>query len=141
LRDRLGAFLLLLALMALLAALISANIILTGVRAFVMNWSAGTPVWQILQAIATWGLNAALFTALYKVLPKMPVRWRSAIQGGIFAAAVWFVGQRVLEAFVISDKYTAYGILGSFLAVMLWMYYASAVVLFGAMLVHNLDRE
>jgi uncharacterized BrkB/YihY/UPF0761 family membrane protein len=24
---------------------------------------------------------------------------------------------------------------------MLWMYYASAVVLFGAMLVHNLDRE
>jgi membrane protein len=139
LRDRLGAFLLLVGLVALSAAILSANIVLTSIRAYILNWRQGSTLWPFLQAIISWGLNAILFTALYKALPKMPVRWRSAISGGLFAAVIWFIGQHVLEAFVISDKYTAYGILGSFLAVMLWMYYASAVVLFGAMVVRNLD--
>jgi membrane protein len=139
LRDRLGAFLVLVGLMGLSAALLSANFILTSIRAYIMNWREGDTLWRFLQAIVSWSVNAVLFTALYKALPKMPVRWRSAIQGGLFAAIVWFIGQHILEAFVISDKYTAYGILGSFLAVMLWIYYASAVVLFGAMVVRNLD--
>src|SRR5262245_10591638 len=107
LRDRFGAFLLLLGLMALLAALMSANIILSSVRALIVNWSEGTPVWQVLQAGITCSLNAVLFAALYKALPKVPVRWGSAVQGGILAAAVWYVGQLVLEAFVLSYKYTA----------------------------------
>src|SRR5262245_26066364 len=128
LRDRLGAFLLLIGLMVLSAALLSANIILTSIRAYIMSWREGTALWPVFQAAVTWALNAVLFTALYKAIPKVPVRWRSAIEGGAFAAIVWFIGQHILEAFVISDKYTAYGILGSFLAVMLWMYYASAVV-------------
>ncbi len=140
LRDRLGAFLLLLGLLALLAVVTLVNIILASLQTLLAHWSSAT-AWQTIQVIVTLGLNAVLFTALYKVLPKSPVHWWSSGAGGLFAAAVWLIGQRLLETFVISDKYTAYGVLGSFLAVMLWMYYASAVVLFGATFVRNLDRQ
>jgi uncharacterized BrkB/YihY/UPF0761 family membrane protein len=33
---------------------------------------------------------------------------------------------------VISGFYSAYGVVGSFLAVLIWMYYSSAVLFFGA---------
>ncbi len=82
---------------------------------------------------------SSYFTLIFKILPKAPVRWRDASAGGMLTAVTWQIGQRLLESFVISNNYSAYGIVGSFLAVMLWMYYASAVVLLGAEFVRVLD--
>ena len=87
----------------------------------------------------TVGLNCLLFTVIYKILPKAAVRWRDAAAGGLLTALTWQIGQRVLESIVISNNYSAYGVVGSFLAVMLWMYYASAVILLGAEFVRALD--
>jgi membrane protein len=81
-------------------------------------------------------LNSLLFTVIYKTLPNARVPWRAAMIGGLFTAFVWQVGLRLLEMAVISRSYTAYGIVGSFLAIMVWMYYASAVFIMGAELVH-----
>ncbi len=139
LHERLSAFLVLLGLAALLGTLFLVNVVLASLQAFVMHWSSSPLLWKGIQVIVTWGLNGILLTGLYRAMPKVPVRLRTAVIGGMLAASVWQIGQRLLEAFVISDKYTAYGIVGSFLAVMLWMYYASAVVLFGAMIVRNLE--
>ena len=38
----------------------------------------------------------------------------------------------MLAAFVIGNKYSAYGVVGSFIAIMLWVYYGSTVLFFGA---------
>jgi membrane protein len=44
---------------------------------------------------------------------------------------IWEVGQQLLARVIIADRYSAYGVVGAFIALMLWMYYASAVVLLG----------
>lgn len=137
--DRLVAFLMLLVAGSLVVVVFVLNVVLAAMRPFVLSWMAGDQLWQVVQAIATLGLNGVLFTILYKTLPKRRVRWVSATIGGLFTAATWHVGQRILESFVISDKYSAYGVVGSFLAVMLWIYYASAIVFLGAELVRALD--
>ena len=78
-------------------------------------------------------LNALVFTLLYRVLPKVTVSWRNALQGGLVAAVIWEVGRQLLAAFVIGQRYTsAYGVIGSLLAIMLWGYYSVAVVFVGA---------
>jgi uncharacterized BrkB/YihY/UPF0761 family membrane protein len=48
----------------------------------------------------------------------------------------------VLAAYVVADKLpTAYGLIGSFMAVMLWTYYAMLVVLYGAALTRVVDKD
>jgi membrane protein len=85
--------------------------------------------------------NAFLFALIYKTMPKAAVSWRAAIGGGLAAGIVWRLGQMLLISFVIGKGYTAYGVVGSFIAVMLWMYYASAVLFMGAELVRTIDQQ
>ena len=78
-------------------------------------------------------VNTLLFTLLYHWLPKEPIPFRDALRGGIAAALVWEIGAQILGLFLIGTRYTdAYGVVGSFIALMLWCYYAVAVLLLGA---------
>jgi membrane protein len=139
LHDRLVAFLLLLGVGSLVLVVFLLNLALAGIRPFVLQSTEGRTLWQLVPTLTTVGLNSLLFTVIYKILPKTAVRWRDAAAGGLLTALTWQIGQRVLESIVISNNYSAYGVVGSFLAVMLWMYYASAVVLLGAEFVRALD--
>ena len=77
-------------------------------------------------------LNLLAFTLIYKVVPKPRIRWRDALRGGVFASLLWEAGRQALAAYLLRLNYpSAYGVVGSFLAVMLWAYYASLVILFG----------
>jgi membrane protein len=78
-------------------------------------------------------LNTMLFSQLYRFLPPVKVRWSEAIRAGLLAAACWELGRVLLSSYVIGTRYTsAYGLVGSFLAVLLWCYYAVAVIFLAA---------
>jgi membrane protein len=84
-----------------------------------------------LRVFATIMLNTCLFMLLYRYLPPAKVRWDEALRAGLLAAGGWELGRIILSAYVIGTRYTsAYGLVGSFLAVQLWCYYAVAVILF-----------
>jgi membrane protein len=83
-------------------------------------------------------LNTLLFTALYKWLPRAPIRWKPALCGGLFAALAWELGRQLLASIVIGQKYTnAYGVVGAFIAILLWCYYAATIVFLGAEVVQE----
>jgi membrane protein len=75
------------------------------------------------------------------VLPRAPIRWREALAGGALVSIIWKIGLLLLTPFLIGEKYSAYGVVGSFIAIMIWMYYASAVVFLGAEFVKVLSRR
>ena len=75
--------------------------------------------------MVTIATNALLIGLLYKVLPKRRIRWRHAMGGGLIVSLVWILGQRLLVRFLIGPGYTAYGVVGSFIAVMIWVYYVT----------------
>jgi membrane protein len=139
--GRLTAFIMLLAVGALLIASLLTDVVLTAVRIQVEQFPGGEAVSHWSQTGTTLLVNAILFGLLYKALPKAPVRWRHALSGGVLASLIWYVGQRLLVALVIGKGYTAYGLVGSFMAVMLWLYYASATVFLGAEFVRALGGE
>jgi membrane protein len=87
-------------------------------------------------------LNWIAFTIIYKVVPKPRIHWREALHGGALASLLWEAGRQALALYILRLNYpSAYGIIGSFLAVMLWAYYASLVVLFGAEYVRVITEE
>jgi membrane protein len=87
-------------------------------------------------------LNLFAFTIIYRVVPKARIRWLDAVRGGVLASILWELGRQALTAYFLHLNYpTAYGIIGSFIAVMLWAFYASMVLLFGAEYVRVLREE
>jgi membrane protein len=129
--DRVLAFLVLLGVGGLLLVLFVGNLTLSGVKSHLLVFPLGSVVWQAAQMLLAFGGNAVLLCIIYKVFPKVRIRWREALSAGAFVAIIWQIGQYFLTRFLIGDHYSAYGILGSFIAVLLWFYYASAVVFFG----------
>lgn len=86
-------------------------------------------------------LNFVAFTAIYKIVPRKKVHWVYAIRGGLLASLLWEAGRQALAAYLLRLNYpSAYGIIGSFLAILLWAYYASMVILFGAEYVRVLQQ-
>lgn len=139
--DRLLAFLMLLAIGALLIAVFLTDMILAGLRPYLAQLPAGRPTWHVLQSLSAIGCNALLLAVVYRVLPTARVRWAAALGGGLLAAVVWAIGQTVLLALLIGRQYGVYGILGALMGIMLWFYYASAVVFLGAEFVHVLGSR
>ena len=90
-------------------------------------------VWWTLEMLLATILNGAVFSLVYRFLPKVSVSWQEALCGGFVASIIWELGRHILASFVIGQHYTsAYGVIGSLLAIMLWVYYGVAVVFVGA---------
>lgn len=130
--ERLQAFLLMLAAGGAVIALLVLDLALSAVRVYILDLPAGKLAWQVAQLAISIGLNSLLFALIYKILPRAPVSWSEAFSGALLVAVVWKAGQMVLTSIVIGEKYSAYGVVGTFLAVMLWIYYACVVFFFGA---------
>lgn len=87
-------------------------------------------------------LNWIAFTIIFRVVPKVRICWWDSVRGGLLAAVLWEAGRQALAAYMLHLNYpSAYGIIGSFIAVMLWAYYAALVILFGAEYVRVLGEE
>lgn len=137
LRNRLTAFAMLLGLGAIVIAVFLAGVAVSAVTEFADEWIPYSQTAAVLlEAAITIGLNILAFTLIYRLITKIDVRWSDAAIGGTFAAVAWEIGRQLLSHFVINGRYTsAYGLLGTFMGVMLWAYYAVSVLFFGAELI------
>jgi membrane protein len=136
--NRLRAFVMLLGLGAMIVLAFTASMALTAARTVAsenLPIPIGDRTWHEMQVGIGIALNVVFFAIMFKVLAKGPAWWREAAIGGLVTAAAWEVGRQILALFVVADKYTAYGIVGSFVALMVWFYYASTMLLIGAELV------
>jgi membrane protein len=124
---------------------------LLAVGAFVITVIITSLCWSLLQSAAATagyplpsiqasvgllinlGFNFLAFTLIYRFVPKPDVPWRIASQGGAVAGLLWEAGRQILAAYLTRSSYpSVYGIIGSFIAIMLWAYYAMIVIFFGA---------
>lgn len=131
--HRLRAFLLLFGIGGLLIAGFLFNMALSTVEKLANDWVPLPPLaWRLLTLAVAVAINWVLFTLVYKALPRRRIRWREAMRGGLLASVIWEIGRRLLAALVIGSKYNVYGVVGAFIALMLWVYYAAASIFFGA---------
>ena len=75
----------------------------------------------------------ALFALLFKVLPDVRQHWPSVWQGAFVTAVLFSLG-RLLIALYLSHSTVAsvFGAAGSLVALLVWTYYSSAILFFGA---------
>jgi len=131
--HRLRAFLMLLGVGGLVVIGFVAGLVLTSATSLSDElFHLPSQFWNLVRLALTVLFNWGMFTIIYRMLPKVPVRWSEAAQGGLLASIIWELGRLVLTSVVIGNKYNAYGVIGSFIAILLWVYYATIVIFVGA---------
>ncbi|MEZ6132783.1 MAG: YihY/virulence factor BrkB family protein [Planctomycetaceae bacterium] len=132
--QRLLAFVMLAGLGVLLLAILVCGIALSVAADYSKSMLPRSDIlWASVQHVLPVVLNTAVFSLIYRWLPKPDVRWSEALQGALFAGIVWEIGRNVLTHFLVGSTYSsAYGVVGSFIAVLLWIYYAVTVLFLGA---------
>lgn len=123
-----------------LGMLLAATLFIVVVMVASLTWARVLPT--LTPTVVSVPLNICAFAVIYRFVPKPDIRWSEAIRGGLVAAVLWEVGRAALAAYLTHKSYpTAYGIIGSFMAVMLWAYYATIVVFYGAEYVRAIQMQ
>ncbi len=75
----------------------------------------------------------ALFSIIYKILPDVEIEWKDVRAGAVFTSLLFMLGKYVIGLYIESSSIASvYGAAGSFLLVIVWVYYSAAILYFGA---------
>jgi membrane protein len=87
----------------------------------------------IVNQIVILGITTLLFSVIFKVLPDARIKWRDVLAGAFATALLFMAGKFVITFYINhSSVSTAYGAAGSLVVILLWVYYSSAILFFGA---------
>ena len=93
----------------------------------------GLIFWRIVNFAVSLGIITLLFALIFKVLPDVIISWRDVWIGASVTALLFTIGKVLLGAYLgRSSVGSAYGAAGSFVVVLLWVYYSTQILLFGA---------
>jgi membrane protein len=88
---------------------------------------------EVVTSVVGFVLISALFAVMYRYLPDARIAWRDVSAGAVGTALLFVLGKTVLSVYLGgTDPGSAYGAAGSLAVVLIWVYYTSMILLFGA---------
>lgn len=88
---------------------------------------------QYVGPVATFVVLVMLFIFVYLILPNIDLDLKCVIAGSVITAVLITIGKYAVGFYVThSDITSVYGIIGSVIGLLLWIYYSSIVVTLGA---------
>tara|TARA_R110002124_G_scaffold93117_11_gene236498 strand:- start:286 stop:966 length:681 start_codon:yes stop_codon:yes gene_type:complete len=92
-----------------------------------------------VESLVSLAVVTLLFATIFKVLPDVVLRWQDVLIGAVVTAVLFTIGRSVIAIYL---AYTAtastYGAAGSVVMILLWVYYSSLILLFGAAFTRSL---
>ncbi len=134
LRKRILSFAMVLIIAFLLLVSLVANTTLAALINFLGDYLPGLGyLWQFLSFLLTFLMVTLLFAAIYTILPDAKVEWRDAFVGATITAILFMLGQYFFGLFISQTNLgSAYGVAGSFVIIITWIYYAAHILFLGA---------
>jgi membrane protein len=86
-----------------------------------------------LNSAVAFGIAVLFFAMIFKILPAVDLTWRDVAIGAVVTALLFTMGKFVIGVYLgHSDIATGYGAASSIVTILLWVYYSSLILLFGA---------
>lgn len=93
----------------------------------------GVVVLYIANLLITLVVITTLFAVIFKVLPDARIKWRDVIAGSVTTALLFMLGKFAISFYIgQSNVGSTYGTAGSLVVLLLWVYYSSVILYFGA---------
>ena len=91
------------------------------------------PVMYVVELVLSFAVLTVLFAAIYKLLPDAQVAWRDVWVGAAVTGLLFVAGKFALGFYLgRSEPGSAFGAAGALAAMLVWVYYAGMILLFGA---------
>jgi len=87
----------------------------------------------IINQVLSIGISALIFSVIFKVLPDAKIKWRDVIIGALATTALFLLGKFAISYYISKTNVgSTYGAAGSLVVLLLWIYYSSVILYFGA---------
>jgi membrane protein len=99
-------------------------------------------IWQGVTFVVSLGVTTVLFAVIFRFLPDVTVGWRETWIGALATAILFSIGRFAIGFYLgQSSVGSAYGAAGSFMVLLVWVYYASLILFLGAELTQVVARR
>jgi membrane protein len=133
--DRIFSFAVVAGAGILLLASLIANAVLSGVEQVVPPDAVpgSAYLWQALNNLISFLFITLIFALIYKILPDAFVGWKDVWVGAPLTALLFTAGKYGIGLYLgWSSTTSAFGAAGSLVVILVWVYYSSQILLFGA---------
>lgn len=138
-RDRFLSMTMVLGSAFLLLVSMFVSSIITGVSGSLIAHTIGADGMsaKVIAFVIDFGLSTAvvtvLFAAIFRVLPDVKIAWKDVWLGAFVTALLFQIGKYGLSLYLAkASPASAYGVAGSIVAVLVWVYYSAQILYFGA---------
>jgi membrane protein len=90
-------------------------------------------VFYIVNLVLTLSVTTTLFAVIFKVLPDAKIKWKDILPGAIATSLLFLIGKFAISLYIgKSEVGSTYGAAGSLAVILIWIYYSSIILYFGA---------
>ncbi len=132
--ERVMAMLLVCGLIALLGLSVVVSAVLSGISDEMAGWMPGMNlIAELANFVVTLGLLTLLFAMILQWLPETELAWSDMWFGAAVTAVLFSIGKYLIGLYLGTAAVgSAYGTAGAFVVLLVWIYYSSQILLFGA---------
>jgi len=88
---------------------------------------------QIVNVVVSIALSTLIIGLIFRFLPDKEMGWSDVWIGAFFTSILFAVGQRFINLYIENAGVaSAYGVAGSVIVILLWIYFTTSILLFGA---------
>ena len=133
-RTRLISFALVLGIGFLLLVSLVIDAGLSAVSAYIEpNFSGATVILRFLNSFVSFLIAVLLFAMIFKLLPNVDITWNDVWTGALVTGLLFTIGKFLIGYYLgKSNIASSYGAAASLITILLWIYYSSLILLFGA---------
>lgn len=87
----------------------------------------------LINMVTLMAVTTLLFACIFKILPDARVSWRSSFIGGAFTSLLFLIGKFLIGLYIANSAFmNTFGTATSIIVILLWVYYSSIILYFGA---------
>jgi membrane protein len=87
--------------------------------------------------VLSFAVVTLLFAVIFKILPDVHIAWEDVWTGAAITAVLFTIGRYLIAVYLTyATPESPYGAAGSLVLLLLWVYYSSLILLFGAAVTH-----
>lgn len=134
-KNRLVSFLIITCLGLLLLVFLLVNGVIEGLKDRILEIfpRIAINVVYAVDFLLTLVIVSFLFAIIYKILPDIYIQWKYVVGGAIFASVLFMIGKFGVTIYINHSNLTGtYNSAGSFVILLLWIYYSAIVLYCGA---------
>jgi membrane protein len=85
------------------------------------------------EIIISFSLTTLLFAFIYKYMSDVKMKWWNVFYGALFTSILFAIGKYLIGIYIgTSNIANTYGAASSLIVILLWVFYSSQIVFFGA---------